>query len=84
MQFMDMAALTCPVRITGELYISSGLLNKVLSIIMAKKVALTNDFKIGGALFCLQLDFLIVHSFCCLGIKCGADPIFEFLCTIGR
>ncbi|KAF9282312.1 hypothetical protein BGZ68_006073 [Mortierella alpina] len=37
MQFMDIAALTCPVRITGELYISSGLLNKVLSVIMAKK-----------------------------------------------
>ncbi|KAG0204332.1 Importin-11 [Mortierella sp. NVP41] len=37
MQFMDMTALTCPIRITGDLYISSGLLNKVLSIIMAKK-----------------------------------------------
>ncbi|KAF9981405.1 hypothetical protein BGZ75_007340 [Mortierella antarctica] len=37
MQFMDIAALTCPVRITGELYISTGLLNKVLSVIMAKK-----------------------------------------------
>ncbi|KAF9097464.1 hypothetical protein BGX29_008072 [Mortierella sp. GBA35] len=37
MQFMDMTALTCPIRITGNLYISSGLLNKVLSIIMAKK-----------------------------------------------
>lgn len=37
MQFMDMAALTCPIRITGDLYISSGLLNKVLSIVMAKK-----------------------------------------------
>ncbi|KAG0255568.1 hypothetical protein BG011_005046 [Mortierella polycephala] len=37
MQFMDIAALTCPIRITGELYISSGLLNKVLSVIMAKQ-----------------------------------------------
>ncbi|KAF9570878.1 hypothetical protein EC968_001317 [Mortierella alpina] len=37
MQFMDIAALTCPVRIAGELYISTGLLNKVLSVIMAKK-----------------------------------------------
>jgi len=37
MQFMDMTALTCPVRITGDLYISSGMLNKVLSVILAKK-----------------------------------------------
>ncbi|KAF9186760.1 hypothetical protein BGZ51_001785 [Haplosporangium sp. Z 767] len=37
MQFMDIAALTCPIRITGELYVSSGLLNKVLSVIMAKQ-----------------------------------------------
>ncbi|KAF9953439.1 hypothetical protein BGZ72_005413 [Mortierella alpina] len=37
MQFMDYAALTCPIRITGDLYVSSGLLNKVLSVIMAKK-----------------------------------------------
>ncbi|KAI1312607.1 Importin-11 [Mortierella claussenii] len=36
MQFMDIAALTCPVRMTGDLYISSGLFNKVLSVIMAK------------------------------------------------
>ncbi|KAF9104894.1 Importin-11 [Mortierella sp. AM989] len=36
MQFMDITALTCPVRITGDQYISSGLLNKVLSVIMAK------------------------------------------------
>ncbi|KAF9933041.1 hypothetical protein FBU30_006717 [Linnemannia zychae] len=37
MQFMDIAALNCPVRITGDLYISSGLLSKILGIIMAKK-----------------------------------------------
>ncbi|KAF8935479.1 hypothetical protein BGZ58_004972 [Dissophora ornata] len=37
MQFMDIAALTCPLRITGDHYISSGLLNKILSIVMAKK-----------------------------------------------
>ncbi|KAF9434480.1 Importin-11 [Entomortierella beljakovae] len=37
MQFMDITALTCPVRITGDLYVSSGLLNKILSIIMANK-----------------------------------------------
>ncbi|KAF9359983.1 hypothetical protein BGX26_010911 [Mortierella sp. AD094] len=36
MQFMDITALSCPVRITGELYVTSGLLNKVLSVIMAK------------------------------------------------
>ncbi|KAF9586226.1 hypothetical protein BGW38_008319 [Lunasporangiospora selenospora] len=37
MQFMDAVALSCPLRATGELYISTGLLNKVLSVIMAKK-----------------------------------------------
>ncbi|KAG0002348.1 hypothetical protein BGZ65_002719 [Modicella reniformis] len=37
MQFMDITALTCPLPSTGELYISSGLLNKVLSVIMAKR-----------------------------------------------
>jgi len=37
MQFMDLTALTCPVRITGDLYISSGLLNKVLGVILAKR-----------------------------------------------
>ncbi|KAI7828636.1 armadillo-type protein [Gamsiella multidivaricata] len=37
MQFMDITALTCSIRITGELYVTSGLLNKVLSVIMAKK-----------------------------------------------
>ncbi|KAF9169445.1 Importin-11 [Mortierella sp. AD011] len=36
MQFMDITALSCPVRITGDLYVTSGLLNKVLSTIMAK------------------------------------------------
>lgn len=45
MQFMDMAALTCPIRITGDLYISSGLLNKVLSVIMAKKVTAARKSK---------------------------------------
>ncbi|KAF9916817.1 Importin-11 [Lobosporangium transversale] len=37
MQFMDITALTCPLQVTGELYISSGLINKVLNIIMANK-----------------------------------------------
>lgn len=38
MQFMDMTSLVCPLTSTGDLYLSSGLLNKVLSIVMAKKV----------------------------------------------
>ncbi|KAG0038683.1 Importin-11 [Podila clonocystis] len=37
MQFMDVVAQTCPVRIAGEIYVSSGLMHKVLSIIIEKK-----------------------------------------------
>ncbi|KAG0325424.1 Importin-11, partial [Podila humilis] len=37
MQFMDMVAQTCPVRITGDIYISTGLMSKVLSVLIAKK-----------------------------------------------
>ncbi|KAG0325096.1 hypothetical protein BGZ99_001062 [Dissophora globulifera] len=37
MQFMDITALTCSLRMTGEIYVSSGMLNKILSVIMAKK-----------------------------------------------
>ncbi|KAF9360714.1 hypothetical protein BGX34_007599 [Mortierella sp. NVP85] len=37
MQFMDITSIICPLTSTGDLYINSGLLNKVLSIIMAKK-----------------------------------------------
>ncbi|KAF9204782.1 hypothetical protein BGZ49_004879 [Haplosporangium sp. Z 27] len=40
MQFMDITALTCPVRITGDLYVTSGLLNKVLGIVMAKTASI--------------------------------------------
>lgn len=42
MQFMDVVAQTCPVRIAGEIYASSGLMHKVLSIIIEKKVNATH------------------------------------------
>ncbi|KAG0042504.1 hypothetical protein BGZ83_000388 [Gryganskiella cystojenkinii] len=37
MQFMEMLALNCPIRSSGDLYVSSGMVNKVLGVILAKK-----------------------------------------------